>query len=240
MAAVVPVSKGTTGYVPPGFIYANSTDANNLNGRVIGTAGLRLQRYFFADIDANEVWRSIPAGSVAFAIQANQNTGQYVAPLMANGNRHCLFSGGSNLNAYILVWSRGARAARSSGTDTTPVTKGTAGYMHPSNSVRRVLHDDGAVDPDTVVTATHGTVTTGPKSMAQRLRHRVYYFDAIDCTVPDEWTYSTSGRYADKIIEIAWQPAAGADITSPTLTATTVKFWGNAANTNGWLHVWST
>jgi hypothetical protein len=228
MAAVVPATKGTLGWIPPGTIVRNDAGAspNSLaNMRVVPTAGLRHERWFFTDLDNAELWAKPPAGVIAFAIQMLSDEANIQAVSM-NASRQMLVSASvGNGQAIVHTWSRGG-AARASGTDVPPVSKGTAGFLNPAKTMLITDQDSGLSDP----------LTTGRFSATSQgaLRHVVLYFTGV---VGGTDTWTPPAHIVPKIVDYAWQGAEIADDMQIAWSSTAAAFFGAAVG-EGWLHLW--
>jgi hypothetical protein len=227
MAAVVPAVKGDAGWLPPGAIYANHASAspNNITGgKVVRTAGLRHERWYFSDLDNTELWASPPAGVLAYAVQILAD--QAVVPVVTmNASRQMLVGTQSNTKGIVHTWSRGA-AARASGTNVPPVSKGTAGYLTPGKTMLVTDQDSGLSDP----LSTGSFRATGQDS----LRHIAPYFTSV---VGGTDTWTPPAHIVPKIVDWAWQPLQTADDMQIAWSTTEAAFFGAAAG-NGWLHLW--
>jgi hypothetical protein len=223
MAAEVPVTKGTAGYVPPGFVYANhASNAPDTvaSGRIVGLAGLRHTVHYFSDIDSLELWTTPPAGLLAVALQP-ADADATVGNATINAARQVVFTVGNNQRGWLHCLSRGGKV-RAAGTDVPPITKGTAQWLNPNLSIRRNEH---AAVPDTVAN-TRNTYKLG-------LKMHVRYFDGID----DTDTYALT--YGKRVVAVAWQANTISDPVMPYFVNDTVTFFSGAADNEGWLWYWT-
>lgn len=67
---------------------------------------------------------------------------------------------------------------------------------------------------------------------SEDLIHRCYYFADVD--VADTWS---SG--IDSIVSLAWSPDDANSVNAVLLADGVVSLVGSAADSKGWLHVWS-
>jgi hypothetical protein len=125
----------------------------------------------------------------------------------------------------VHTWSRGG-AARASGTDVPPVSKGTAGFLNPAKTMLITDQDSGLSDP----------LTTGRFSATSQgaLRHVVLYFTGV---VGGTDTWTPPAHIVPKIVDYAWQGAEIADDMQIAWSSTAAAFFGAAVG-EGWLHLW--
>lgn len=223
MAAEVPVTKGTAGYVPPGFVYANHAAAvpdTVTSGRIVGLAGLRHTVHYFSDIDTTELWTSPPAGLVACALQPADSDAT-VGNATMNAARQVLFTTGTNQRGWLHCLSRGGKA-RAAGTDVPPITKGTAQWLDPDLAIRR---NDHAAVPNTLA----NTRSIGRLGLKMHVR----YFENID----DTDTYALA--YGERVVAVAWQANTTSDSVMPYFVNNTITFYSGAADNEGWLWYWT-
>lgn len=228
MAAVVPATKGTAGWVAPGYMYlsdAGVTPDTLTNRRPVPFAGLRHERWYFADLDNTELWTTPPAGMVALGVQIGSNVAT-IAAVSMNASRQMLVSTASNSAGYVHTWSRGGKV-RGTGTNVPPVSKGTSGYVRPGRTMLITDQDNGGSDP--LTTGRYAATSDGA------LDHVVLFFTGVDASANDTWT--PTARVVPRIVDYCWQGVEIGDDVQLTFSTTAMTFWG-AADARGWLHLW--
>lgn len=224
MAAEVPVAKGTAGYVPPGFVFANhpSASPNTLTqNKIVGVAGMRHTVHYFSDIDSSELWTSLPSGTVAIALQPADSDATVPCATL-NASRQVVFPTATNLRGWLHVLSRGS-TTRATGTDVPPITRGTAQWLDPYRAIRR---NEQAAVPDTVA----NTRNVGKLGLKMHVR----FFDGID----DTDTYALA--HGSKVIAVAWQANTTSDPVMPYIVnGSGVTFFTGSSDCEGWLWYWT-
>jgi len=221
MASVVPATKGTSGYVPPGSMYVNhaSNTPNTLTaGRIEPVSGLRHQVWFFDDVDNNQDWLSCP-GVVAVAFWHDDASEDLASAPTLRATRAIRFNAANNdQRGWLHTWSKGQRVLRT-GTNENPVTKaGSSLWAEPGRSIR--FH------------SLLGTVASGHYVSPFNLRHSIFFFSGLASS--DSWESPPP-----QLASLAWQPNTTIDECQVVFDGTNVGFYLSGAATSGWLHCWS-
>lgn len=251
----IPALKGEDGWVQPGWMYANSTaggaEDTLLAGKRIPSAGLRHQVWYYNVMTpgVNMIWRTPPQGLVAVATRPNTADSD---PVLGFGrgvaDAGCLGMttqravqlppiGEGGLDFWLHTWSRGAKRHAGGGTDTKP----TLARNSPSAADPGYVWPYGAQLVESVNTSgPNGTnqIRLWPRRGGMGLRHRTYFFSAIDAN--DIWERPNGAL----VVDCAWQSrrfGLATDQVRPLVLeeGRAIQLTGNGTGISGWLHIWT-
>lgn len=220
MAAITPTAS-TSPLPPRNKVRHDLPGSVAASGRLKNIAGLRLQSYFFANIDDNDDF-TLPRGVVACAWQANTTTDSAAVTITSDPAIR-YDTGATNPDGWIHTLVQSTLAL--SGTnDETAVQKDTAGYVRPG----AIFVNHKSASPNTLTQAR----VTG----VERLRLQVFPFSTVD-NGSDTWA-STTSNLCPGIVSVAWQANDVTDIVAVTLNASGDVVFTSAGSLSGYLWAW--